>query len=151
MNVSTTSCQNNLAMPRCSPRTFRSDPRTKSRLISAVHFNHQCRTVMSMCWLCRVSSLDLHCSLRRKTAQRKQWQVSFETGGCVCVCGCGVPPVVQSEQTTHSTSINFDQKCKDMGIEHLLGSPAHERSQGQLEHQNQLTNNVRCVAGDNAA
>ena len=52
------------------------------------------------------------------------------------VCVFGVPLTVQSDQGTHFTSIVFEQTCRDLGIEHLLVSPAHARSQGQVERQN---------------
>ena len=67
------------------------------------------------------------------------------------VCVFGVPLTVQSDRGTHFTSIVFEQTCRDLGIEHPLGSPAHARSHGQVEHQNQLIDNVRCVAGENPA
>ena len=67
------------------------------------------------------------------------------------MCVFGVPLTGQSDQGTHFTSIVFEQTCRDLGIEHLLGSPAHARSQGQVERQNQLIDNVRCVAGENPA
>ena len=67
------------------------------------------------------------------------------------MCVFGVPLTVQSDQGTHFTSMVFEQTCRDLGIEHLLGSPAHVRSQGQVERQNQLIDNVRCVAGENPA
>ena len=67
------------------------------------------------------------------------------------VCVFGMPLAVQSDNGTHFTSIVFEQTCRDLGITHLLGSPAHARSQGQVERQNQLIDNVRCVAGSNPA
>ena len=66
------------------------------------------------------------------------------------VCVFGVPLIVQSDQGTHFTSIVFEQTYRDLGIEHILGSPAHARSQGH-KRQNQLIDNVRCVAGENPA
>ena len=71
----------------------------------------------------------------------------------LCVCVFGVPLTVHSDQGTHLTSIIivFEYTCKDLGIEHQLGSTAHARSQGQVERQTQLIDNVRCVAGENPA
>ena len=45
------------------------------------------------------------------------------------VCVFGMPLVMQSDQGTHYTSIVFEQTCRDLGIEHLLGSPRQQREE----------------------
>ena len=74
------------------------------------------------------------------TIFRDRWMCLFE-----------LPLTVQSDNGTHFTSVVFRQTCRDLGIDHLLGSPARARSQGQVERQNQLIDNVRCVANSQTA
>ena len=58
-----------------------------------------------------------------------------------------IPAVVQSDRGSHFTGAVFAQLCADLGIRQALSSPNHPQSNGQVERQNQLIDNVRCVCG----
>lgn len=61
------------------------------------------------------------------------------------VCIFGVPSTLNSDRGTHFTGELFEGICKILGIKHKLGAPKHPESQGQVERQNQLLAQVRCV------
>ena len=76
-----------------------------------------------------------------------------EAGQCLVeqwVCIFGVPSSINSDQGTHFTSELFEGICKVLGIKHKLGAPKHPESQGQVERQNQLLAQVRCVCDNDA-
>lgn len=64
------------------------------------------------------------------------------------VCRFGVPKVIQSDRGTHFASETFRRMCVLAGIDHVMGSPGHAQSQGQVERQNQLSNQVRCLTNN---
>ena len=57
----------------------------------------------------------------------------------------GMPSTLRSDRGTHFTAEVFEEVCRLSGIKHKLGSPEHPQSQGQVERQNQLINQVRCL------
>ena len=57
----------------------------------------------------------------------------------------GMPSTLRSDRGKHFTAEVFEELCKLSGIKHKLGSPEHPQSQGQVERQNQLINQVRCL------
>ena len=57
----------------------------------------------------------------------------------------GMPSILRSDRGKHFTAEVFEELCKLSGIKHKLGSPEHPQSQGQVERQNQLINQVRCL------
>ena len=57
----------------------------------------------------------------------------------------GMPQRIRSDRGTHFTAEIFEELWKSAGIKHKLGSPEHPQSQGQVERQNQLINQVRCL------
>ena len=57
-----------------------------------------------------------------------------------------IPKDIVSDQGKHFTAQVFEGMCTRMGIRHYMGSPGHPQSQGQVERQNQLLNQVRCLA-----
>ena len=61
------------------------------------------------------------------------------------VCQFGIPLMVQSDRGTHFTALVFQETCKALGIKHISSSANHPQSQGQVEHQNHLVDNIRCV------
>ncbi len=61
------------------------------------------------------------------------------------ICIFGVPATTNSDRGTHFTSELFEGVCRAVGIKHKLGAPKHPESQGQVERQNQLIAQVRCV------
>ena len=56
-----------------------------------------------------------------------------------------IPEVIQSDQGSHFTGDVFSKLCAAIGIRQALSSPNHAQSNGQVERQNQLIDNVRCV------
>ncbi len=52
---------------------------------------------------------------------------------------------MRSDRGPHFIAAVFEELCKKVGIRHKLGSPEHPQSQGQVERQNQLLNQVRCL------
>ena len=62
------------------------------------------------------------------------------------VCKFGPPKIVQSDRGTHFASIVFEEMCSMAGVKHVMGAPGHAESQGQVERQNQLMMQVRCLA-----
>ena len=62
-----------------------------------------------------------------------------------------IPEVLQSDQGPHFTGEVFSSSCLALGIRQALSSPNHAQSNGQVERQNQLIDNVRCVCGDQPA
>ena len=65
------------------------------------------------------------------------------------VCRYGPPKIIQSDRGTHFASQVFQAMCSLAGIKHKMGSPGHAHSQGQVERQNQLMNQVRYLAENN--
>ena len=61
----------------------------------------------------------------------------------------GMPSTLRSDRGKHFTAEVFEELCKQSGIKHKLGSPEHPQSQGQVERQNQLLNQVRCLCDNN--
>ena len=59
------------------------------------------------------------------------------------------PKKLTSDHGTHFTAHVFEAMCKLAGIRHKMGAPAHPESQGQVERQNQLLNQVRCLCDNN--
>jgi len=57
----------------------------------------------------------------------------------------GMPHTLRSDRGRHFTGEVFEALCKLSGVKHKLGSPEHPQSQGQVERQNQLINQVRCL------
>jgi hypothetical protein len=57
----------------------------------------------------------------------------------------GMPSTLRSDRGSHFTAEVFEEVCRLSGIKHKLGSPEHPQSQGQVERQNQLINQVRCL------
>ena len=61
----------------------------------------------------------------------------------------GPPRKIQSDRGTHFANQVFDGMCKLAGVEHKMGAPGHAASQGQVERQNQLMNQVRALTMNN--
>lgn len=57
----------------------------------------------------------------------------------------GIPKKLQSDCGSHFTGTVFEETCKILGIKHIKGTPGHAESQGQVERQNQLVDNLRCL------
>ena len=57
----------------------------------------------------------------------------------------GMPKRIRSDRGSHFTAEIFKELWRSAGIKHKLGSPEHPQSQGQVERQNQLINQVRCL------
>lgn len=62
------------------------------------------------------------------------------------LCRYGPPKVIQSDRGTHFTAAVFQKVCHLAGVEHKMGAPGHAESQGQVERQNQLMQQVRALA-----
>ena len=65
------------------------------------------------------------------------------------VCLFGLPRNLSSDRGTHFTSELFQAVCREAGIQQQLGSPYHPRSQAQVERQNQLIDNLKCMCRNN--
>ena len=65
------------------------------------------------------------------------------------VCKFGPPKIVQSARGPHFASKVFEGLCELAGVKHRMGAPTHAESQGQVERQNQLMMQVRCLAENN--
>jgi transposase InsO family protein len=61
------------------------------------------------------------------------------------LCLFGMPKTMRSDRGPHFIAEVFEELCRRAGIRHKLGSPEHPQSQGQVERQNQLFNQVRCL------
>ena len=61
------------------------------------------------------------------------------------LCLFGMPKTIRSDRGRHFTAEVFEELCKMLNIDHKMGSPEHPESQGQVERQNQLVNQVRCL------
>ena len=57
----------------------------------------------------------------------------------------GMPSTLRCDKGKHFTAEVFEELCKLSGIKHKFGSLEHPQSQGQVERQNQLINQVRCL------
>ena len=64
------------------------------------------------------------------------------------VCKFGFPLTLQSDHGTHFTAEVFEAMCKLNGITHKMGSVGHAQSQGLVERQNQLLNQVRALCNN---
>ena len=62
-----------------------------------------------------------------------------------------IPEIIQSDQGSHFTGQTFRKLCEAMGMEQRLSSPNPLQSNGQVERQNQLMGNFRCVCDNNPA
>ena len=62
------------------------------------------------------------------------------------LCRFGPPKIIQSDRGSHFASQVFGEMCKLAGVKHVMGAPGHPEAQGQVERQNQLMNQVRCLA-----
>ncbi|KAK3865694.1 hypothetical protein Pcinc_028704 [Petrolisthes cinctipes] len=65
------------------------------------------------------------------------------------VCLFGLPRTLSSDRGSHFTSELFQAACREACIQQQLGSPYHPRSQAQVERQNQLVDNLRCMCQNN--
>lgn len=65
------------------------------------------------------------------------------------ICMFGLPRTLSSDRGTHFTSELFQAVCREAGIKQQLGSSYHPRSQAQVERQNQLMDNLRCMCRNN--
>ncbi len=65
------------------------------------------------------------------------------------VCKFGPPRIIQSDRGTHFAAAVFELMCHQAGMKHVMGSPGHAESQGQVERQNQLMNQIRSLAENN--
>ena len=65
------------------------------------------------------------------------------------VCKFSFPAKIQSDQGRHFAGQVFQEMCKLNGIEHQMGAVGHAQSQGQVERQNQLVNQVRSLCANN--
>ena len=61
------------------------------------------------------------------------------------VCQFGIPLMVQSDRSTHFTAMVFNESRTALGNKRKLSSANHPQYQGQVERQNQLVENIRCV------
>lgn len=61
------------------------------------------------------------------------------------LCLFGMPEIIRSDRGKHFVAELFEELCSQLGIKHKLGAPEHPESQGQVERQNQLINQVRCL------
>ena len=59
------------------------------------------------------------------------------------------PKVIQSDRGTHFAGEVFRGMCRLAGVNHRMGAPGHAPSQGQVERQNQLMNQVRALTLNN--
>ena len=57
----------------------------------------------------------------------------------------GMPENLRSDRGRHFVAEVFKDLCTRMGIHQKLGSPEHPQSQAQVERQNQLVNQLRCL------
>ena len=64
------------------------------------------------------------------------------------VCIFLLPDVIVSDHGTHFASEVFTVMCTMAGIEQRMGAPGHACSQGQVERQNQLLNQAKCLANN---
>ena len=78
-------------------------------------------------------------ALTAATAVYEDWLLKF-----------GPPSIIQSDQGRHFSAEVFEEMCKLAGVKHKMGAPGHAESQGQVERQNQLMMQVRCLAKNNA-
>ena len=64
------------------------------------------------------------------------------------ICIFDVPYEISSDRGPHFTAETFRSLCRRLGIRHTLGTPLHPQGQGQVERQNQLVRNLRCVCSN---
>ena len=61
------------------------------------------------------------------------------------ICTFDVPVEISSDRGPHFTAETFRAMWRRLGIRHVLGTPLHPEGQGQVERQNQLMRNLRCM------
>ena len=61
------------------------------------------------------------------------------------ICTFDVPLLITSDRGPHFAAETFRAMCRRVGVRHRMGAPLHAQSQGQVERQNQLIANLRCV------
>ena len=61
------------------------------------------------------------------------------------ICTFDVPVEISSDRGPHFTAETFRAMCRRLGIRQILGTPLHPEGQGQVERQNQLLRNLRCM------
>ena len=64
------------------------------------------------------------------------------------LCTFDMPLSVQSDRGPHFTGKVFKTMCASLGLRQSLSSPNHPQSNAQVERQNQLIDNVRCLCLD---
>ena len=64
------------------------------------------------------------------------------------ICTFDVPLVITSDRGPHFAAETFRAMCRRIGVRHRMGAPLHAQSQGQVERQNQLVANLRCVCSN---
>ena len=64
------------------------------------------------------------------------------------VCVFLLPDVIVSDHGSHFAGEVFRTMCTMAGIEQRMGAPGHACSQGQVERQNQLLNQAKCLANN---
>ena len=58
------------------------------------------------------------------------------------------PKIISSDRGTHFTAEVFETMCRLSGIKHKMGAPGHPQSQGQVERQQQLLNQVKALCNN---
>ena len=61
------------------------------------------------------------------------------------ICTFDVPQLITSDRGPDFAGETFRAMCRRIGVRHRMGAPLHAQSQGQVERQNQLIANLRCV------
>lgn len=61
------------------------------------------------------------------------------------ICTFDVPMEITSDRGPHFAAETFQAMCRRIGTRHVMGAPLHAQSQGQVERQNQLMANLRCM------
>ena len=64
------------------------------------------------------------------------------------ICIFDVPYEISSDRGPHFTAETFRALCRRLGIRQVLGTPLHPQGQGQVERQNQLVRNLRCMCSN---
>lgn len=64
------------------------------------------------------------------------------------ICTFDVPIEISSDRGSHFTAETFRALCRRLEIRHILGTPLHPQGQGQVERQNQLLTNLRCMCSN---
>ena len=64
------------------------------------------------------------------------------------ICTFDVPIEISSDRGPHFTAETFRAMCRRLEIRQILGTPLHPEGQGQVERQNQLLRNLRCMCSN---